>query len=284
MGHERTIFSQGSRTFFMSSLFFPRNVRRDVFELYSFVRIADDFVDKVPADTDGFYHFRSQWEQAVNNPAFPLDKAGDDPVEMRVIKNMLRVSRKYDFDPKWTEAFLNAMQSDLSHKVCETLDDTLSYIYGSAEVIGLMMARIMGLPPEANTAAKLQGRAMQMINFIRDIDEDNKLGRQYLPLDELERFGLPNLLPETAAAQPDDFKKFIHFQIERYNQWQDASYEGYKYIPKRLRIPLQTATDMYNWTARGITKDPLVVFKKKLKPSRARLVARIMTILAKQTP
>ncbi len=78
---------------------------------------------------------------------------------------MIRVSRKNNFNMDWIESFLDAMQSDLTHKPCQTIEETLHYMYGSAEVIGLMMASIMGLTPAAADAAKLQGRALQYMNF-----------------------------------------------------------------------------------------------------------------------
>jgi phytoene synthase len=86
------------------------------------------------------------------------------------------------------------MQMDIDKREYKTLDDTLEYIYGSAEVIGLFMAQIMGLPEEAHDFAKMQGRAMQFINFIRDIDEDITLGRRYFPTQDLKEFSLANLL------------------------------------------------------------------------------------------
>jgi phytoene synthase len=277
MASELNIFRKGSRTFFLSSLFFPKKVRQDVFDLYSFVRVADDFVDRVPADRDGFYHFRSQWEQAVRDSDFDTSRNDDDPVDLRVIKNMVRVSRKYAFDAEWIESFLDAMQSDLNHKKCRTLDDTHAYVYGSAEVIGLMMARIMRLPKEADKAAMTQGRAMQFINFIRDIDEDNSLGRQYLPQNELKKFKLNDLSRESALNNPEQFKNFIHYQLKRYEDWQSEAYAGYSAIPRRYRVPLQTATDMYDWTAEKIRQEPLSVYRVKHKPSRWRVISTILT-------
>jgi 15-cis-phytoene synthase len=272
---EREIFKKGSTTFFMSSLFFPRNVRKDVFDLYSFVRVADNYVDQVPGDRVGFLRLRRLWEESSIDPNFNADYQTDDSIDLRVVKNMLRVSRKHNFEPAWTTAFLDSMESDLTAKHYKTLDDMLWYIYGSAEVIGLMMANIMGLKPEAAEAAQLQGRAMQVINFIRDIKEDIDLGRRYFPEEDLKRFSLPDLTEQSATQNPDAFNKFIQFQLNRYDSWQKQAYTGYSYVPKRLRIPLQTATDMYNWTAEGIRKNPLIVFETQLKPKKSKVVKQI---------
>ena len=90
---------------------------------------------------------------------------------------MVELMNKYQFEPQWIEAFLDAMEADLHKKTYHTIDELLAYIYGSAEVVGLMMAQIMNLPESSWEAAKAQRKAMQLINFIRDIAEDNQLGR-----------------------------------------------------------------------------------------------------------
>ncbi len=278
MNQEQKIFKRGSTTFFLSSLFFPRSIKKDVFDLYSFVRVADDYVDRLPApDTNSFHNLRRLWTNAAVNPGFDTAKLTTDTLDERVTKNMIRVSRKHNFEVVWVESFLDAMQSDLTHKPYQTIDDTLHYVFGSGEVIGLMMARIMELKPEAADAAQLQGRALQFMNFIRDVQEDNDLHRSYFPANELKQFSLPDLTYQTATKQTKDFTKFIQLQLGRYETWQREAYTGYKYIPKRLRIPLQTAVDMYSWTAQEIRKNPLVIYEKKVKPSKRRILISALT-------
>ena len=284
MNKEKTIFRQGSKTFFTSSWFFPRAVRQDVFDLYSFVRLADNYVDQQPADSEHFQQLRRIWNASIKSQAFDTAKKDDDPTDLRVVKNMLNVARKHNFDLAWIDSFLDSMQSDLDGKQYRTLEDTLSYVYGSAEVIGLMMANIMELKPESAESAKMQGRAMQIINFIRDLKEDNQLSRQYFPQEDLERFSLKDLSAQTAQAQPEEFNNFIRFQLSRYQQWQEEAYKGYEYIPKRLRIPVQTAATMYDWTAQQISKNPKVVFKTKIKPSKIRVTLSLFANSFKSAP
>lgn len=278
MSTESKIFRRGSRTFYISSLFFPRSIRSDVFDLYSFVRTADDYVDRVPAEKDSFYDLKNLWESSVAEKTINLvSQQPPGQVNQRVVENMLRLSKKYEFDPAWITSFLKAMESDLKSTRFKTIDDTLEYIYGSAEVIGLMMAKIMNLKPEAYEAARLQGRAMQMINFIRDIEEDNSLGRLYFPADDLAKYGLNDLQESTARAYPKRFNKFIHFQISRYETCQTQATQGFHYIPRRLRVPVKTASEMYDWTALQIKQDPHVVYRKKIKPGKIRLLTRIIS-------
>lgn len=235
------------------------------------MRTADDYVDAVPQQRAHFKSFCRAWDKAIKNPAFDTAHEADEEVSTRVIKNMVQLTRDYAFDVAWIQTFLTSMQSDLDGRTYQTLDDALEYMHGSAEVIGLMMAKIMGLPPAAYEAAMLQGRAMQYINFIRDIAEDNGLGRCYFPREHIERFGLPDLSEETARTNRAAFTKFIRFEIGRYRKWQAEAEEGYQYLPARYRVPVKTAADMYSWTAKQIEKDPLMVFVYKIKPSKRRV-------------
>lgn len=270
---EQEIFRKGSTTYYFSSQFFPSKIREDVFKLYSFVRVADDYVDSVPTQIEKFQTLRAAWDEA-KTATVESRTSSLDTIDQRVVKNIVHVMHKYRFDPAWVESFLDSMQADLDKKTYQTIDDTIRYMYGSAEVIGLMMAKVMGLKDEALQAARLQGRAMQFINFLRDIEEDNSLGRCYFPAEDLKKFGLPDLQEKTVRAEPEAFTEFMRFQLRRYSEWQAEAKTGFHYIPRRLRIPLQTAVDMYNWTGKTIAADPFVVFNKKIKPRKRRVIVR----------
>ncbi len=260
---QKEIFRKGSKTYFNSSIFFPQSVRRDVFVLYAFVRTADDFVDEIPQNPEGFYRFREEYRKAVEG-----EKSGN-----QVIDPFVELMKKRSFSPQWVEAFLGSMEMDLSAATYPGLKDTLRYIYGSAEVIGLFMARIMELPEESHHAARMLGRAMQYINFIRDIDEDNGLGRTYLPLAGAT---LESLNKDYVTGRVEEFARYIRRQIELYRGWQNEAEAGFHFIPKRYLIPIKTASDMYNWTAAQIEKEPMVVFKRKVKPTKPRIMLTIL--------
>ncbi len=261
----RLIFKAGSRTYFTSSLFFPRAAREEVSVLYAFVRRADDFVDATPQDKAGFERFAGMYRTALAS-----GRASGDPV----IDPFMGLVARRSFDPAWVEAFLDSMEIDTYKNEYQDIGETGKYIYGSAEVIGLMMARILGLPAEALPCARLQGKAMQYINFIRDINEDLKLGRVYLPKDEIRRFGLASLDYDKTSYRPTEFRKFIEYQLARYADWQHKAAEGFKYLPKRYLVPVKTAAAMYAWTAREIKKDPFIIYRKVVKPARSRIIGR----------
>lgn len=258
----REVFRGGSKTYFNSSLFFPADVRDDVFILYGFVRVADDFVDAVPQREVEFREFVELYRKA---------RAGAT-VGNTIIDTFVDLERRKGFKEEWTDGFLHSMEMDLSRRFYRDVSETLEYVYGSAEVIGLFMARIMGLEERAEHAAQMLGRAMQFINFIRDIDEDNELGRTYLPMAETD---LKDLKEPTTTAAPDEFRRFLRSQLDRYAEWQSQAETGYRFLPRRYLIPIKTAADMYNWTAEVIERDPFVVYQRKVKPSRLRIVGRV---------
>lgn len=265
------IFRQGSKTYYNSSRLFPKKVRRDVFTLYAFVRVADNLVDDQPVHADEFYAFRQRWRDAwAGKPA------GD-----WVIDPFVALSRRLNFDPRWTEDFLAAMESDLETRPCDTLDDVLRYTWGSAEVIGLYMCRLLDLPPESRETACLMGRSMQFINFLRDVAEDHGLGRRYLPLGDS---GLGDLSPATVEANPGAFCRFMRSQTALYQQWQRGAQAGYAYLPWRFRLAVKTASDLYNWTAEVIQRNPLEVWRRKVKPSKLRILATALGNLFYRPP
>ena len=262
-----SIFKKGSKTYYYSTIFFPKNVKQDVFILYSFLRKADDYVDQIPQDSESFYQFRDRYYQAKDGI-----KTGDI-----VADSFVQLAERKHFDDEWVDAFLASMAMDITKSTYKDMDELYTYLYGSSEVVGLFMARIMDLPEESFDAARHLGRSMQYINFIRDIAEDIELGRTYFPQKDLKEFGLTSLDENQTRANPTGFRGFVRKQLETYKIWQETAEKGFKYIPYRYLIPIKTASDMYNWTARQIEKDPFVVYQRKVKPSAPKIVSNIFS-------
>lgn len=273
---ENDIFKKGSTTYYWSSKFFPKDVRDDVFKLYSFVRVVDDYVDQIPQDEKSFQYVLHGWKEIKKDITKTRPLHPNSSIADRVLNNIGYIVHRYECDPAWVDAFLASMQMDVKGRDYNSIDDTLDYIYGSAEVIGLFMAKILGLSDQATSAAQMQGRAMQMINFLRDIDEDLTFGRVYFPVQDMKKFGLSSLAYDDVKKNAEGFKNFMHYELDRYRQWQAEAAAGFHYIPKKLRIPIRTAVDMYNWTAKEINKDPFVVFDKKIKPKKHRIIKTVM--------
>lgn len=272
---EQAIFKNGSTTYYWSSKFFPKGVRDDVFKLYSFVRVVDDYVDAIPQNTSDFESLVKRWQACKRQLiARKMPSVSGSKVEDIALKNMCYVVYRYDCDVAWVDAFLHSMKLDTTNKSYKKMDDSLEYVYGSAEVIGLFMAKLLQLPIAPYEYARMQGRAMQWINFIRDIAEDIELGRCYFPSAALKEHGLKNLTEAEARKQPKAFRAFVGEQLAHYESWQAEANKGFEYIPRRSRVAVRTAVDMYNWTAEQIKKDPFIVYRKKVKPTKKQVITQ----------
>jgi phytoene synthase len=266
------IFKQGSKTYFYSSIFFPSIIRKDVFTLYAFVRKTDNYVDATPQDIDGFNNFKNVYYKGIKG----------EKIDDIVIDSFIDLQKRKKLKQEWIDAFLNSMEQDITKKSYETLDETINYMYGSAEVIGLIMARILDLNEKSYDYARYLGRSMQYINFIRDIQEDITLGRRYLPTSELKKYGLESLDYDYIIKNQKSFNNFLRAQIKYYIKWLEKSEEGYNLIPKRFLIPVKTASEMYFWTAMEIFKNPLLVYNKKIKPNISTIVSTIVMNLVEK--
>ena len=256
------IFRKGSTTYYYSTKLFPAKIRKEVTQLYNFVRVADNYVDAVPQDTEGFMDFKKEYYRVRDG-----NKSDNE-----VITEFVDLSNKREFKTEWIEAFLYSMEMDTRKSTYEDLDELDTYLYGSAEVIGLMMNKVMNIDSNANDSARYLGKAMQFINFIRDIDEDLDLKRTYFPVEDLEAFGLSGLTRGEARRKPKQFKAFIRSQIHLYFKWQKRAELGFGFIPKNMRIAVKTASDMYLWTAKEIYKNPFIVYDLKIKPSWSKVL------------
>lgn len=270
MGRQEKIFRRSSTTYYYSSKIFPRKVRSDVNILYGFVRKADDMVDTIPQKREKFFNFREKTFSAIEG------SGADD----EIIEDFIDLYRRKEFEKEWIEAFLDSMERDLGESHYSTFEETRDYIHGSAEVIGLMMAQILELGEESHQKAKMMGRSMQYINFIRDIKEDKQLGRTYLPEEHWTEFGLEELSEEEANRKTEAFKNYIRAEIERYREMREEALEGMKHLPWRYELAVRTSSNLYRWTSERIQKEPLKVFEKEIKPGKTRIGFEALKALA----
>lgn len=256
------IFNSGSRTYFNSSIFFPRKIRDKIAVLYAFVRTADDYIDSVPSRPEELHSFIAEYRKVLSG-----GKTDND-----IIKAFHELQDSERFEQEWIDSFLECMLSDIHKKRYNTLEELERYMYGSAEVIGLMMSRVLGFSRHLDDKARLLGKSMQFINFIRDIKEDAKLGRQYIPTEILEKYEIEHLTKEEALKKRSAFSDMIHRIISIYRSWDREARKAFSEMPRKYMVPIKTASDMYRWTAGMIYRNPLVVFEQKIRPGKLRVI------------
>jgi phytoene synthase len=183
----RRINAAHGRTFFLATRLLAPHQRPAVHALYGFARYDDDILDELNPDLDTAT--RAQRLRRLSDQFFSGDDHHDDPVLAAVTDT----AERYDIDGRLFEAFLESMRMDLTIADYPDRSALNGYMHGSAEAIGLQMLPILGSVSSADEAAPYAaalGRAFQLTNFLRDIDEDLRRGRIYLPADELADYGV----------------------------------------------------------------------------------------------
>ncbi len=181
----REITEQYSTSFSAATSLLGEEQRQAIYAIYGFVRVADEIVDSWRPKDMGFYldNLKHDVKRATQSGFSP------NPV----VHSFARAVRKYNIPQELTEAFMRSMAMDINKKTY-TAKDYQTYIYGSAEVVGLMCLMVFVGGNKRKYAqllsgAKALGAAFQKINFLRDLSADSaKLGRMYFPGKDFKKF------------------------------------------------------------------------------------------------
>lgn len=187
----REAIKHGSRSFYAASKLLPRQPRDHALALYAFCRVADDEVDLKAAKRAAVASLRARLAQcyAGNPRSDPIDRA------------FARMIREVDMPRALPEALVDGLAWDAEERRYQTLSELRDYSARVASAVGAMMCVLMGAR-EANTLARAcdLGVAMQLTNIARDVGEDAREGRLFLPLDWLEEAGIA---PDALLANPE---------------------------------------------------------------------------------
>ncbi len=175
-----------STSFTLATKMLDRSIRQDIYNIYGFVRFADEIVDS-------FHDFNK--EELLNLFELDLKKSIKDKISLNPILNSFQKTlNKYDIDYELVNSFLKSMKSDLNKKQYLSNEEFDEYVYGSADVVGLMCLKVFvkgnqkqydNLKPYAMSL----GSAFQKVNFLRDLKADHDgLNRSYFPNLNIDKF------------------------------------------------------------------------------------------------
>ncbi|WP_162924638.1 phytoene/squalene synthase family protein [Rubrobacter indicoceani] len=257
-----------SKTYHFATRLFPKAVRRHVYALYAFMRYADELVDNPGPLTLDEQHraldeFEAETYRAVEGEA----------VLNPVLRAYAETVRECGIENRDIRAFLASMKMDTHVFRYRTFRDLEGYTYGSAAVVGLMMCRVVGARDErARPHAEALGTAMQLTNFLRDIGEDWKRGRIYIPQQDMKRFGYAET--DLKAGTVDDrFRELIRFESERARSLYAVADAGMKYIPEGRRYPVAVSRALYSRILALIEERDFDVFSGRARTSVAQKFA-----------
>ncbi|GIW64615.1 MAG: phytoene synthase [Patescibacteria group bacterium] len=254
----RKITKKYTKTFYYSTLFFPQDIRDKIFLLYSFVRIIDNFVDKKKPDKKNFFIYKNELRNFVEN---------NKVSKIKIINDFGKLVKEYNLK-KEVYDYLLTQEKEIKIKKYKTFDDFLNFTYGVAGVIGIMIAKILKLPKNSYEYAKKLGQSLQIINNIRDIYEDSKIKKIYIPREVLNKFNLnhKNFLKKEKRK---NLYLLINYFLNYAFKIQNEAKTYFKYFDKQILLPIKVATDLYKNIGLKISKNPEIIFNKsKVKPSK----------------
>ena len=258
----RKLNADHGKTYYLASLLLPPAKRPHVWALYGFARYADEFVDSfTDPDPDALVSWGADFLDALSGGQRP-----SDPAALAMNNTM----RRWAIPRAHVEAFLESMQMDITITSYQTYQDLEQYMYGSASVIGLQMLPILEpLTPAAASRARALGEAFQMSNFIRDVGEDLKRGRVYLPQEDLDTFGVTREMLAAGVVTPM-IRELLAFEIERTRALYAFAEPGIEMLHPTSRDCLRTAFVLYSEILDAVERSGYQVFNQRVRVSLAR--------------
>jgi phytoene synthase len=239
----KSVTNAYSTSFSLATKMLAPTIRQDIYNIYGFVRFADEIVDT-------FHEYNK--EKLFNNFEVSLEEALNDKISLNPILNSFQHTvHKYNIEKELIDSFMKSMRLDLSKSTYTTEDEYKQYIYGSADVVGLMCLKVFVKGnreryEELKDAAMSLGSAFQKVNFLRDLKADFEgLSRTYFPntnLEALDEMSKQKIIDDIE----DDFKK---------------GYAGILNLPTEAKFGVFMAYRYYRRLLKKLAKTPAIEIK-----------------------
>ena len=247
--------AKSGSSFYYSFMFLPAERRQAITALYAFCREVDDVVDECH-DLSLAQTKLEWWRQEVGRvyagtPTHPVGHALKD-----VIKGF-RLPQEQLFE------IIDGMAMDLSQTRYLDFKGLQLYCYRVASVVGLLAAEIFGYQDRQTLKyAHDLGLAFQLTNIIRDVGEDARRGRIYLPIEDLQRFNVPakDLLE---ARYSEQFRALMAFQAERAEKFYDQAFAQLPAVDRKAQRPGLVMAAIYRTLLREIARDGFMVLDRR---------------------
>jgi phytoene synthase len=271
----RELHRQHGRTYYLATRLLPASKRPHVHALYGFTRYADEIVDSHAGLTPGQRASGlAEWSRR-----FAAGLRGESVTDP-LLPAVLHTIQTYNLDQADFDSFLRSMRMDLEVQTYRRYDDLLTYMEGSAAVIGTMMLPILGSSDlrASREPARQLGFAFQLTNFIRDVGEDLERGRVYLPLEDMALFGVSlDDLRRRVATPP--VKELIRYEIARAREHYARAAFGIPLLEPASQACIRAAFHLYAGILDEVEGLDFDVFAQRARvptPKRLRVAVRCL--------
>ena len=236
----KLVIKRYSTSFYFSSSLLSKTIRQDIFNIYSFVRLADEIVDT-------FHEYPKQ--ELLEDFEKELCRSVDNKISLNPILNSFQYTvNKYSIPKDLINSFLDSMKMDLEKKEYNSVEEYKKYIYGSADVVGLMCLKVFVKGSESSFSelspfAISLGSAFQKVNFLRDLkDDSNVLNRVYFPNVDMNNFNEKSK-KEIILEIEKDFANAVKGIVKLPKNSKFAVYIAYRYYNKLLKKLKRTSSE-----------------------------------------
>ena len=248
--------AQSGSSFYYSFLFLPPERRRAITALYAFCREVDDTVDECTdaqvARTKLVWWRKEIHAMQAGNPTHPVTKA----LQPHLVA--------YSIDIKHLLAIVDGMEMDLDQTRYLDYPGLQHYCWHVASVVGILSASIFGsTQPETLQYAEKLGLAFQLTNIIRDVGEDARKGRIYLPVNELQQFKV-TAADILNARHSENFEKLMKFQADRAQAMYDEAFALLPRADRRAQRPGLIMAAIYRALLDEIERDGFHVLNQRI--------------------
>ncbi|HEY9641497.1 MAG TPA: phytoene synthase, partial [Coleofasciculaceae cyanobacterium] len=264
----RQITAEYSKTFYLGTLLMSEEKRRAIWAIYVWCRRTDELVDG-PNSAETTNATLDQWEE--NLEALFAGQPIDD-VDVALVDTLER----FTLDIQPFRDMIAGQRMDLYRSRYQTFEELELYCYRVAGTVGLMSTAVMGVDRSRGTApwdqaqpqvnpepkAIALGIANQLTNILRDVGEDARRGRIYLPLEDLERFQYSEKDLFNGVVD-DRWRALMQFQIERARHFFTEAEQGVRLLSPDARFPVWAALMLYRGILNRIEQNQYDVFRKR---------------------
>lgn len=236
----------GSKSFYAASMLLPSRQRFAARALYAFCRNSDDLVDEEGSSADSIARLKQRLEDIYRGK----------PANLACDRAFAAIVTAYEIPRALPSALIEGFEWDIADRRYETLDDLLEYAARVAASVGVMMSLLM-LRRDRHVLARAAelGLAMQLTNIARDVGEDARMGRVYIPSNWLDEVGLDREAFLSRPEHDDRTRSVVKRLLGSADEFYDLAVTGVTGLPSNCRHSILSAAHIYRSIGSAIIRN-----------------------------